>query len=89
MTAVNDQERHKKQLKANIDVLAANKQIQELEEGINSLQEERESIDGADTASERLSNAKSTKEKQASMKSRIEGRWHEIVEQIRAVKVIL
>jgi DNA repair protein RAD50 len=86
MTAVNDQERHKKQLKANIDVLAANKQIQELEEGINSLQEERESIDGADTASERLSNAKSTKEKQASMKSRIEGRWHEIVEQIRAVK---
>jgi DNA repair protein RAD50 len=89
MTAVNDQERHKKQLKANIDVLAANKQIQELEEGINSFQEERESIDGADTASERLSNAKSTKEKQASMKSRIEGRWHEIVEQIRAVKVIL
>ena len=52
--AVNDQERHKKQLQANIDVLQANTRIAELQSKIDLLEREMETIEGVDTVSDKL-----------------------------------
>jgi DNA repair protein RAD50 len=85
--ALNDQERHKKQLQENIELHGIEKRIQQLEKETRVLEEERGSVAGGEVAISKHKEAKERKDELLSKKARIEGRWSEIVEQIRALKV--
>jgi DNA repair protein RAD50 len=84
---VNDQERHKKQLKENVEILESEKRINELVEEIGGLDSKLENVEGRDTCIGKHEEANRRREKQLGAKARIEGRWGEIVEQIRSLKV--
>lgn len=87
--AVDDQQTHKKLLQQNIEVIEGRKRIKELQQEIERLEEDRMNIKGHDTASAKYSAAQQIKEKNLAAYARIEGRWGEIVEQIRSLKVRL
>lgn len=86
-SAINDQERHKKQLQANIDVLEANSKIGGLENQVASLTQELEAVDGSEDVSEQLSTATTKKEEQSVRLAHVEGRRAAVIEQIRSAKV--
>jgi DNA repair protein RAD50 len=85
--AVNDQERHKKQLKENVELLHAEQRTNELQEEIDDLETKLKNVDGQETCYAKHTEAKARKEQQLASKARTEGRWSEIVEQIRSLKV--
>jgi DNA repair protein RAD50 len=85
-TAVQDQERHKKMLRENIDVMESEVAINEYAAREQQLQAKLASVEGGETASDELQSATKAKEKRVAEKNRLEGRWLEVVEKIRAVK---
>jgi len=85
--AVNDQERYKKLLNENIDILGACKRIDELKKEISRLEEDLSKVEGRETAYAKHADAKHRKEKAMADQARIEGRWGGIVEHIRSLKV--
>jgi DNA repair protein RAD50 len=85
--AVLDQERHKKNLKQNIEILESKIRMNELEKEISRLQQERNNIEGHETAYANYSAVKSSKEKMQEDKARLDGRFSEIAESIRSLKV--
>jgi DNA repair protein RAD50 len=86
-SAVNDQERHKNQLEKNVEILQAEERISVLREEIDDLETKLKNVDGQDTCYRRQTEAKERQAQLLSSKARTEGRWSEIVEQIRSLKV--
>ena len=84
--SVENQERYKKLLRENIDVINEEERIKKYEDDVERLHEELNKIEGADEAAEKLTKATRNKEKLVSEKSRIEGRWMEVVEKIRSLR---
>lgn len=84
--AVDDQERHKKQLKQNIDILVAEQRMEVLQKEIEELEEQRKSIEGYETAEKEYNSAKDSKEELLQKKAMCDGRFSSHVEQIRAMK---
>jgi DNA repair exonuclease SbcCD ATPase subunit len=85
--AVDDQERHKKLLMMNIDILEADERRKVLENEIRNLKAERDQIDGGSTAYDEFVALRGEKENLLQKKSNYEGRFSSYVEQIRALKV--
>ena len=85
--AVDDQERHKKLLTQNIDILKAGERKKVLEKEISNYILDRNKIDGASTASVEYEKLRGEKEKLLQKKSNYEGRFSSHVEQIHALKV--
>jgi DNA repair protein RAD50 len=85
-TAVQDQNRHKKMLRENIDIMESEVAIKENTARIQQLQEKLASVEGGETAADDYRSAQHAKEKRVADKNRLEGRWHEIVEKIRTLK---
>lgn len=85
--AVLDQERHKKQLRQNVDILEAKIRIKELDKEIARLEQDRDEIEGHETAQDNYLAAKTSKEKMHEDQARLDGRFSEIAESIRSLKV--
>ena len=85
--AVQDQERYKNQLTQNIEIVKGKKRIKVLNRDIAQLQDNIGQIEGYDTAHEKWDRAKAQRDELMESKFRSEGRFSEIVEQIRATKV--
>jgi hypothetical protein len=85
--AVDDQERHKKLLMQNIDILVSTERMKVLEKEIAELVENREKIEGSSTANDKFEALKAQQEKLLQKKSNYEGRFSSHVEQIHALKV--
>ena len=85
--AVDDQERHKKSLKQNIDILEAGERIKILEQEITDLEDKRGQIQGHDTVYDEYEIAKKRREELQQKKANYDGRFASHVEQIRALKV--
>ena len=84
-TTVNDKERHKKQLKENISILESRKRVEELNREIERLKDDRGSIEGGDTAHEEVEKAEAEKQKLMVEQANIEGRWREIMDNVRSL----
>lgn len=85
--AVEDQERHKKLLKQNIDILEAGERMKVLEKEIEDLEDKRAEIEGYSTVYKEYTTAKQRKEELQQKKANYDGRFASLVEQIRALKV--
>lgn len=85
-TAVQDQERHKKMLRENIDVMEGEAAAEELAGQIEQLNEKLEGVEGGKTATDELQRATEIKQKRVADMNRLEGRWMEIVEKIRTLQ---
>jgi uncharacterized coiled-coil DUF342 family protein len=87
--AVDDQERHKKMLSQNIDILESTERMETLETEIRELAAKLDKIDGCTTVSNEYKNAKNEKEMLQQKKSNYEGRHSSHMDQYYALKVIL
>jgi hypothetical protein len=87
--AVEDQERHKKLLKQNIDILEAGERMPILENEIESLFDKRAKIEGHSAVYNEYKTAKERKEELQQKKANYDGRFASHVEQIRALKVCM
>ena len=84
--SVENQERHKKLLRENIELINEEEKIKKIEEEVERLEEEMNNIEGADEVGEKLRQAEESKQKRVGEKARLEGRWMEVVEKIRSLK---
>jgi len=84
--ALDDQERHKKNLNENIYLLDLNSQIRETQRELGNLNESAEQIKGRDTVEEDLRNLQRRKTELGHQNARLEGRRGEINENIRSFK---
>lgn len=87
--AVDDQERHKKMLSQNIDILESTERMIALEKEIYELTSQLDKIDGSTTVSNEYKNAKQEKELLQQKKSNYEGRHSSHMDQYYALKVRL
>jgi DNA repair exonuclease SbcCD ATPase subunit len=85
--AVDDQDRHKKLLKQNIDIIEAGERMNALEEEIEELEAKRTQIEGHSTVYKDYTTAKECKEELQQKKANYDGRFASHVEQIRSLKV--
>lgn len=85
--AVHDQERHKSLLTQNIDMLEALNIVDSLSKEMEELREKQSQIEEGDTASQMYDEAKKKMNELQEQKYRTEGRFSEVVEQIRSLKV--
>ncbi len=85
--AVDDQERHKKMLSQNIDILESTERMQVLETESLELTAQLEKIDGSTTVSNEYTSAKHEKELLQQKKSNNEGRHSSHMDQYYALKV--
>jgi chromosome segregation ATPase len=85
--AVDDQERHKKMLSQNIDILESTERMETLETEILELTSQLDKIDGSATVSNEYKNAKNEKELLQQKKSNYEGRHSSHMDQYYALKV--
>jgi len=85
--ALENQERYRKNLRDNIDVISLNQQIEETRKGNVALEEMVAQVDGHETVDDDMENLRSRRESILKMVSRLEGRRGEILESIRSVKV--
>jgi hypothetical protein len=85
--AVDDQERHKKMLKQNIDVLEAEDRMKQKQKQIESLESELLGVEGHSTVGAEYQEAKNLKGELQRKKANYDGRFSSLVEQIRALKV--
>jgi hypothetical protein len=85
--AVDDQERHKKMLSQNIDILESTERMETLETEIRELTSQLTKIDGSTTVSNEYKNAKNEKELLQQKKSNYEGRHSSHMDQYYALKV--
>jgi chromosome segregation ATPase len=86
-TTLSDQERQRKQIEMNLDLLSSESCISDLEMEVQRLASRRSSVEGYDTAGESYELAKKRSERLGAQKARVEGRWIEVVERIRSLKV--
>jgi len=84
--ALDDQERHKKNLNENINLLDLNAKIRDLKRELESLQESAQQVKGRDTAKDDIRNLQRRKTKLGQQNARLEGRRGEIHENIRSFK---
>lgn len=84
--AVDDQERHKKNLKENIELIGSKQRIGELEKEIDALERKASTVDGHDTVFDDMSALKARKEGFMKSTARLEGRRGEVLESIRSIK---
>lgn len=82
-----DQEREKSQLQFNIAILEQQNKLQGLEKEISQFEEELNQIPGQATAIAKLDEAEARKRQLLENKALLEGRYSEIVERIRSLKV--
>lgn len=87
--AVDDQERHKKNLKENVELIQARNRIDDLKKEITSLEESAANVEGHETVYEDIEGLGARKEKIMKATARLEGRRGEILESIRSIKVRL
>ena len=84
--AVEHHERHKKQLQQNLDILHSRSKIHSLSEEVEKLSRSMHGMVPLKIASERFENAKKIKDQGQDQLARLEGRYHEINEQVRSIK---
>jgi len=84
--AVGDQERHRKVLRDNIDLLDSLSQIEEVEQKLLKHEEDKSKIEGADEVEQKMEEASFAINKHESIISRLEGRRSEMIDQIRLLK---
>lgn len=84
--SVENQERYKKLLRDNIDLINEEEKIKTIDDELERLQDDMSKIEGADEVGEKLRQAEASKQKRLGQKARIEGRWMEVVEKIRSLK---
>lgn len=82
-----DQDRHKKNLQQNIDIMESTVRIKDIKKDIARLELKRKSIEGYDTVYNEFETVKNSKEKMQEDKARLDGRFSEIAESIRSTKV--
>jgi chromosome segregation ATPase len=82
-----NQEREKAQLEFNVSILQDQETIDGLREEIAKKEVELSQIEGYKTAAAKMAKAKARKEELQSQKAQLEGRYSEIVERIRSLKV--
>ena len=85
--AVEDQERHKNQLKQNIEILEATAGLRALRKDVEELEKKRAAITGHRTAHKEFEALKAEKEKVYQKKAMADGRFSSHMEQIRALQV--
>jgi chromosome segregation ATPase len=85
--ALDDQERHKKNLNRNINVISLNSRIRDIKKEIGSLQEAAANVAGHETAYDDAQRLRNRETEIAQMNARLEGRRGEIYENIRSFKV--
>lgn len=85
--ALDDQERHKKNLVENINLLDLTAEIRDLKRELENLQESAQEVEGRDTAKDDIRNLQRRKNKLDQQNARLEGRRGEIHENIRSFKV--
>ena len=83
---VQNQERHKKMIRDNIDVITTCLEAEELNKEIEILEEQRRSVKGSDKAYDDRKKADASRAKRQGELARLEGRWMEVVESIRSLK---
>jgi uncharacterized protein YqgV (UPF0045/DUF77 family) len=84
---VNDQARQRRQIEMNLELLDNEARVLTLKGEVEQLMKQKNAIEGSDTADEDHAKLKKRLEDLGAKKARIEGRWGEIVEQIRSLKV--
>lgn len=82
-----NQEREKAQLEFNVSILQDQERIDELRKEISQKEAELNKIEGYKTAAAKVAKAKARKEELQAQKAQLEGRYSEIVERIRSLKV--
>jgi DNA repair protein RAD50 len=85
-SAVLDQERHKKNLKQNIDILESKSRMAELEKEVLTLEKDLGKIQGRETVYDDYAKATKMQEKLKQDQARLDGRFSEIVESLRSLK---
>jgi DNA repair exonuclease SbcCD ATPase subunit len=85
--AVEDHERHKKNLKENFDLISSGQRIEELEKEVAKLEEASSNVEGHETCYDDIESLTSRKQDVTSSIARLEGRRGEILESIRGLKV--
>ena len=83
--AVSDQERHRKLLRENIDLLMSETQIEEDKEKLAKHKEDKAKIKGHDEVEEKLDELKGVMQKHEGIIARLEGRRSEMIDQIRGL----
>lgn len=87
--ALDDQERHKKNLNENINLIGLSSRIREIEKEIQSLQEAAANVAGHETAYDDARRLRDRETEIAQMNARLEGRRGEIYENVRSFKVCM
>jgi DNA repair exonuclease SbcCD ATPase subunit len=85
--ALDDQERHKKNLDRNINVISLSSRIRDIKKEIESLQEAAANVAGHETAHGDAQRLRDRETEISQMNARLEGRRGEIYENIRGFKV--
>lgn len=83
---VKNQERHKKMIRDNIDVIETQKAAAELGKEVQRLEEQKRAVKGSDRAYDEHKKAVAVKQKRQGELDRLEGRWMEVVEAVRSIK---
>jgi hypothetical protein len=87
--SLQDQDRKKKQLVHNISIIESTRRVAELEREKKELERKTLGMESPSSLYNKLHAAEDRKAKEQELKFRTEGRWSEIVEQIRTLKVSL
>ena len=87
--AIDDHERHKKSIQANLDLLKAGECIKDIEKDLDRLKEEMGQVEGSDTYHQTLNQCQTRLSELVENRARYEGRRGGIVDQIRMLKVSL
>jgi DNA repair protein RAD50 len=88
-SSLQDQDRKKKQLVHNITIIESTRKIADLEREKRELERKTQGLESISSLFEKLNAAEARKAKEQELKFRTEGRWSELVEQIRTLKVSL
>lgn len=83
---VKNQERHKKMIRDNIDVIETQNAAEELNKEIEQLEQQKKAVKGSDKAYDEHKRAVALKQKCQGDLARVEGRWMEVVEALRSLK---
>lgn len=87
LKAVEDQERHKKNLKENIELINSTRLVEQLKKEISKLEEKAATVEGHETVYDDIESLRARKEENLKATARLEGRRGEILESIRSIKV--
>ena len=83
--AVSDQERHRKLLSDNCDLIMSENQIEEVNEKLLKHEEDRKNVEGADIMEGKLQELELSIQKHEALIARLEGRRSEMIDQIRGL----